>query len=173
MDIRNYSNFFLFWPHSRRLLWQSEYIEEEGYRLTTPTLVQGWYPFEEQVNNGVTYERAKELESGMRNGMHPKAFNKNQIAMEQALAKSRERGIKVLFVQLPLDKNMRELMDPKELNTEQILLDQFKERYGASVEDYKSEPLLREGDFTDPIHLNEKGASKFTKSFSKILIESD
>lgn len=81
--------------------------------------------------------------------------------LERFLRITRERGIPVVFINMPLRNDNFEAMMPGFYARYQSDLKTLASKYGASLIDMNGSQIFGNQDFTDQVHLNGRGACKF------------
>jgi hypothetical protein len=86
--------------------------------------------------------------------------------VERFLQTAKQRGIQVVFVNMPLRHDNYDAMMPGFYPLYRKDLQAMASKYGAPVIDMSSNPIFQDRDFTDEVHLNGRGASKLVDALA-------
>jgi hypothetical protein len=90
----------------------------------------------------------------------PKFYNAQKYFLEAMLKTCSERGIQVVFINMPLRKDNFDVMEPGFYDRYMRDLRGLAGRYQASVVDMNRQELFSDNDFSDQVHLTGEGAIK-------------
>ncbi|HEY9683787.1 MAG TPA: DUF1574 family protein [Oculatellaceae cyanobacterium] len=99
----------------------------------------------------------------------PKFYNAQKYFLEAMLKTCSDRGIQVVFVNMPLRKDNFDVMEPGFYERYLRDLRGLASRYQASVVDMNRQDLFSDRDFSDQVHLTGDGAIKLVTLSSPAL----
>jgi hypothetical protein len=86
--------------------------------------------------------------------------------LERFLQITKQRGIQVVFVNMPLRRDNYETMMPGFYSLYKNDLLKMASKYNTPVIDMSNNPIIQDADFTDQVHLNGGGASKLVDALA-------
>ena len=95
-----------------------------------------------------------------------KFYKSQKYFLERMLQTCSERGIQVVFVNMPLRKDNFEAMEPGFYEIFKSDVQTLASRYKAGYINMNRPDLFAFGDFTDQVHLNGRGAAKLVKAIT-------
>lgn len=75
----------------------------------------------------------------------------------------KRRGVRLVFITPPAWRSYRENYDPRQYALMKHLADSISKAENIDYFDFLSDGRFKEEDFFDPVHLNERGARKFSR----------
>ncbi len=178
MDLNRWSLFFLYWPESRSLIFETKVKQSyglfDGERLpfveSLPS--DGWRGFRAEMPQSTDYSRGDLFVRELSLHIKPENIPRNQAAMERVVRRAGERGIRFVFLKTPLLPRAYEALDSAKVQRERKLVSDFQSNLGVEYFDYSADSRFSEADFLDLGHLNEAGAEKFSAIVAKEVLGS-
>jgi hypothetical protein len=169
-DLKNYSYFALYTP-----IKSIRYFFENFKTDLTPNLLENGF---QPIYNNLPNTRISEIEGYKRVQSHTKTLNLENLKLnieylEEILAYSNSRGIKVIFITPPVYKTYSKYCNDQLIKANILLTSKLCEKYDASYFDYFKDQRFNINDFFDNDHLNSTGSIKFSKIINKEILNKD
>lgn len=164
--LRNWSAWFLFgrdigWPAVRGSappLIRSNYDESGGLVDTRPPGLRTLHPKPDYVQTSTPVAFARHSAS-----MHRENVAPHLNALRQLVVALQERGVRVVFLTLPVSAEYRGRMLPEVRARNAETVQGLCREFGSEWKDYTGDPRFTNDDFWDADHLNFPGAARFSR----------
>ncbi|MCC6691215.1 MAG: hypothetical protein IT235_06740 [Bacteroidia bacterium] len=136
-----------------------------GFNVDLASHVQknGWYRLSDDEMYTVTEDGAKSRIEIHHKQMKVENVKFNSDQLNETIAFARKKGIRLLFVTIPVSQKYFERLDPEKYSRMLDVLEQLCSKNNIKHLNYISDKRFDLSDFSDPDHLSPKGAEKLTK----------